>query len=131
MTVLDENYPESQRELLRAWRIPIRQIGYEVGHKGLQDDEILPLLLRLRRPTFFSLDFDFYRPHLRHARYCLVVITAGQYEAASFTRRLLQHPEFDTEAKRLGAVLRVSHVGVTVWSHHAESEEHYSWPSAR
>ena len=45
MIVIDENFPESQRQLLRGWRIPIRQIGYEVGRKGMKDDEIIALLL--------------------------------------------------------------------------------------
>lgn len=40
MIILDENFPESQRQLLRGWRVPLRQIGYEVGRKGMQDDEI-------------------------------------------------------------------------------------------
>ncbi len=38
MIILDENFPESQRQLLRGWRVPpIRQIGYEVGRSGMQD----------------------------------------------------------------------------------------------
>lgn len=46
MIILDENFPESQRQLLRGWRIHIRQIGYEVGRKGMQDEEeIIPFLL--------------------------------------------------------------------------------------
>ena len=28
--------------LLKSWRIPIRQIGYEVGRKGIKDAEIIP-----------------------------------------------------------------------------------------
>ena len=35
MIVLDENFPESQRQLLRGWRYHIHQVGYEVGRKGL------------------------------------------------------------------------------------------------
>jgi len=27
---------------LRSWWIPIRQIGYEVGRKGIKDAEIIP-----------------------------------------------------------------------------------------
>ena len=56
MIILDENFPESQRQLLRGWRIPIRQIGYEVGRCGMQDEEIIPFLLQRRRVTFFTLD---------------------------------------------------------------------------
>jgi hypothetical protein len=35
MNVLDENIPEDQRELLRRWRIHTRQIGEDVGRKGM------------------------------------------------------------------------------------------------
>ena len=49
MNLLDENIPEHQRQLLRSWRIPVRQIGLDVGHKGLSDDAILVLLHRLPR----------------------------------------------------------------------------------
>jgi len=72
MIILDENFPESQRQLLRGWRIPIRQIGYEVGRSGMQDEEIIPFLLQRRRVTFFTLDQGFYKRHFCHARYCLV-----------------------------------------------------------
>ena len=37
MILLDENFPESQRQLLRGWRIPVRQIGVETGRKGMTD----------------------------------------------------------------------------------------------
>ncbi len=55
MIILVENFPESQRQLLRAWRIPIRQLGDEVGRSGMQDEEIIPFLVRRRRVTFFTL----------------------------------------------------------------------------
>lgn len=101
MIVLDENFPESQRQILKAWHIPVRQIGVEIRRKGIQDDEIIPLLLALRRPTFFTLDGGFYSRRLGHARYCLVCVDVGPYEAAAFVRRLLGHKEFDTETKRM------------------------------
>ena len=68
MTILDENIPEDQRQLLRSWRFPVRQIGLEVGRQGMKDDEIIPLLHRLEKSTFFTRDPGFYRPHLRHPR---------------------------------------------------------------
>lgn len=68
MILLDENIPRSQRHYLRTQRFPVRQIGYEIGRSGMQDEEILPFLLSLRRPTFFTLDEDFYKPRLCHAR---------------------------------------------------------------
>lgn len=72
MIILDENFPESQRQLLRGWREPLRQIGHEIGRKGMQDEEILPFLRHRRRTTFFTLDLGFYQRQLCHGRYCLV-----------------------------------------------------------
>ena len=45
MNILDENVPESQRQLLRSWRIRVSQIGDDVGRKGMKDEAIIPLLL--------------------------------------------------------------------------------------
>jgi hypothetical protein len=124
---MDENFPESQRQLLRGWRIPIRQIGYEVGRKGMLDDEIIPFLLQRRRCTFFIIDLDFCQRRLCHARYCLVCLDVGEYEAAAFARRLLRHSEFDTDAKRMASVIRVSQRGLVVWRLHAEMQIHVDW----
>ncbi len=90
MNVLDENILESQRQWLRSWRIPVRQIGHELGHKGMLDEQLIPLLLTLRRPTLFTRDLGFYRRTLCHARYGVVVLAVGQYEAAHFIRRFLR-----------------------------------------
>jgi len=93
----------------------------------MKDDEVIPFLLHLRRPTFFTLDLDYYKRGLCHPRCCLVCMDVKQYEAAIFVRRLLRHPEFNTEAKRLGAVIRVSHAGLSVWRVHSETENLIDW----
>ncbi len=33
MNILDEQILENQRQLLRSWRIPVRQIGYDIGRR--------------------------------------------------------------------------------------------------
>lgn len=96
MIIIDENFPESQRQLLLSWRINIRQIGIEVGRKGLQDDEIILLLIKYKNPTFFSLDFDFYNRKLCHTKYCLAFLDLGQYESAIFMRCFLRNKNFDS-----------------------------------
>lgn len=128
MNILDEHIPEEQRVLLKSWRIPVRHIGYDLGRKGLQDDEIIPLLHHRRYPTFFTLDFGFYQRALCHARYCLVCMDIYEDEVASFVRRLLRHPEFDTQTKRMGTVIRLSRKGLWVWHLHVEKEERLDWP---
>ena len=128
MNILDENVLKDQRQLLLDWRVRIHQIGYDVGRQGMKDEEIIPLLHRLRRPTFFTLDFDFYQRNLCHTRYCLVCLDVRQDETATFVRRLLRHKEFNTQAKRLGKVIRISSVGLSVWQLHAEKETRFDWP---
>jgi hypothetical protein len=91
------------------------------------EEEIIPFLLQRRRVTFFTLDLGFYRRALCHACYCLVCVDVGQYEAAAFVRRLLRHRQFDTEAKRLATVIRVSQRGLAVWRLHAEREAQHAW----
>jgi len=127
VNILDENILASQRQILRGQRVPIRQIGYDVGRKGMKDDAIIPFLRGLRRPTFFTRDLGFYERDLCHARYCLVCMAVRKNEAAAFVRRLLRHPEFDTQAKRMDAVIRVSRGGLRVWRLYAEQEIALSW----
>lgn len=127
MNILDENIPKNQRQLLESWRIRIRQIGFNIGQRGMQDEEIIPFLLQQRRPTFFTRDEGFYERSLRHARYSLVYLAVEKYEAAIFVRRLLRHPELDTQAKRMGTVVRVSSVGIVFWRRHAEREIRVGW----
>jgi len=127
VNILDENFPPQQRQLLRIWRVSVRHIGYDIEQQGMKDDRIIPFLLGLRRPTFFTLDADFYRPSLCHSHYCLAYLDVRLDEAATFVRRLLRHLEFDTQAKRMGAVIRVSRAGLSIWRAHAERETHYGW----
>jgi hypothetical protein len=68
VNLLDENIVESQRQLLRAWRVPIRQSGHDLGPKGMADEQVIPFLLTLRRPTLFTRDLGFYDRANCHAR---------------------------------------------------------------
>jgi hypothetical protein len=47
VNILDENIPKHQRQLLGSWRIRIQQIGFNVGRRGMQDDEIITFWLGL------------------------------------------------------------------------------------
>ena len=127
MNVLDENIPASQRQLLENWRIRPRQIGFNIGRRGLQDDEIIVFLQQLRRPTFFTRDDDFYDKRLVHAKYALVYLAVEKHEVAHFVRRLLRHPALDRQAKRVGAVIRASSAGLSIWRLHGQAETHLDW----
>lgn len=128
MNVLDENILESQRQLLRSWGIPVRQIGLELGHKGMADEEILPFLLTLPHPTLFTRDLGLAGRPFCHPKYCVVVLAVGQYEAGHFVRRLLRHRASNAHAKRMGAVIRVMPTGLLVWQLRAPQELRFPWP---
>ncbi|MFL5245075.1 MAG: DUF5615 family PIN-like protein [Gemmataceae bacterium] len=72
MIILDENIPENQVAQLRAWRIRVRQIGFEIGKAGMDDENIITLLSRQRRSTFFTRDRDFVGSHwyMRNIAWC-------------------------------------------------------------
>ncbi len=69
----------------------MRQIGYDIGNKGMTDEEIIPFLLQSRRPTFFTRDSDFYKHESCHSRYSLVCMDVGEYDVAALVRRHLRH----------------------------------------
>jgi len=127
VNILDENIIENQCKLLQSWRIPFRQIGFGIGRQGMKDKEIIPLLHRLRRPTFFTRDEDFYDRNLCHKEYCLIYLAVRKDEVAVFIRRLLRHHLFNTAAKRMSSVICVSHVGLSVWRFHEETSCRYGW----
>jgi len=128
MNVLDEQILESQRQILRSQRMPVRQIGFDIGRKGLKDNEIIPLLVSLLKPTFFTRDFDFFESRLCHSKYAIVCMDVRKHEAAIYIRRILRHPEFNTAAKRMGNVFRLSSMRIGIWELHAEKERFIDWP---
>ena len=127
MNLLDENIIASQRELLRSWRVSVRQIGHDFEPKGLQDAQIISLLHRHRRTTFFTRDLGFYDSSLCHPRYCLVCLAVSKSEVAVFVRRLLREDEFKTQSKRLGSVIYVSHDRILFWRWKSKSERRATW----
>lgn len=127
MIVIDENIPDSQRHLLRGWRIRVHQIGHEIGRGGMKDEEIIPLLHNLRAPTFFTRDLGFYRSAFCHPGYCIVCLDVEQYEVASFIRRFLRHGSFRDRARRMGKVIRASHPGIQILHPHAAKRIDTVW----
>jgi len=99
----------------------------------MQDAEIIPLLHRIESSTFFTRDLGFYRRPLCHSHYwiahsCIANLAVGAYEAASFIRRFIRHPQFQTQANWLGKVIRAGHRGITLWRLHSGEEEKAGWP---
>src|SRR5579862_2291819 len=107
MLVIDENISELEVLRLRKWGIRVRLIWEDVAEVGTTDENLLPALLRLKRPVLFSQDAGFFRLEHLHAKYGLVWLDLKPSEVATHIRRFLKQPEFDTQAKRLGVVARI------------------------
>jgi hypothetical protein len=123
--VLDHNIPEDQAKQLRGRRIHFRQIGFEVGRPEWDDQqEILRFLHATKQVTFFTRDLGFFRAPLRHANYCLVVLTVPVLETAHYISKLLRHHQFNTRAKRNGKVMRVFNQEHNLLGDWASATEH-------
>jgi hypothetical protein len=83
--------------------------------------------VRYQAPDLFP---GLHHTHLREEHYSnlsLVYLAVRKDEVALFVRRLLRHEECNTAVKRMGAVIRVSHVGLSIWRLHAAQERHVEW----
>ena len=129
MIFLDENIIDSQRLLLQSWKIHIRQIGYEIGRKGMKDPEIIPFLHKTGEVTFFTRDGGLYQKDLCHSKYCIIYLAVGQSEVATFIQRLLKHSDFNTKAKRMGKIVSISHLYIRFWELKQDSETLVKWIS--
>jgi hypothetical protein len=127
LNLLDENFPNDQRALLRAWRIPFREIGSHTGHFGVKDDNIIPLLHRHGQVTFITQDEDFFRREFRHPAYGVLWLDVRAEDAAYYARRFLRHPRFDTIAGRMGVVARAHHDGIHFWRRETQALQFAPW----
>lgn len=127
MNLLDENIPLDQRDLLRAWGIRSRVVGQDIARLSIGDDNILVLLHRLKQPTFFTRDEDFFQRELCHPAYGLFWLDVAPEEAALFVRRVLRHPRFATKASRMGVVARAHHDGLQFWQRNRPAIQRAAW----
>ncbi len=127
MNLVDENIPLDQRDILRAWGVHCRVIGQDIAELSIGDDNIISLLHRLKLPTLFTRDEDFFKRELCHSGYALVWLDAAPAESAMFIRRFLRHPRFQTKAQRMGVAARVHHDGVQFWQRNRAALQRAGW----
>jgi hypothetical protein len=125
--VLDENIVEDEAILLRDSLAGVRQIGVDIGRKGMQDDEVIPFLHSLKRVTFITRDRRFFTRDSPHSNYCLLVLAVEQYEVALIAKRTLKHPDFDTAQKRMGAIIHAAQSGLRVRRLNQAGEISIAW----
>jgi hypothetical protein len=116
VNVLDENITRDQADLLSRWGVRFRSISRDIGVQGLSDENIVPLLLRLKKPTLLTRDSDFFERSLAHSRYALVWMDVDRNETAFFVRRFLRDTRFRKASQRMGKVIRVHQHGIEFWS---------------
>jgi hypothetical protein len=97
MFVIDENVSELEVLRLRKAGIRVRLIGDEVARIGDADENLLPILLRLKKPVLFSQDKDFFQLKWLHEDYALVWLDVHPNVVAGYVQQFLRHPEFDTQ----------------------------------
>jgi hypothetical protein len=75
----------------------------------LLDPEIPDYLLKLRQPTFVTINYtDWNKPRLAHTRYCIISLKLKHEEALSVPavlRELLRRQEYRTKRRRMGKVI--------------------------
>lgn len=123
MILLDENIIANQVQLLRRQGVHCRHVGHDFESEGIADDNILPVLHRLRQPTFFTRDLGLYARSLCHPGYCLICLDVDESNVAAFVRGVLRHRSFNTASARMGRVLRVNTELIRVWRRHASAEQ--------
>ena len=98
---------------MTAWyRGQVRSVTMLRAHTLIKDDVIPTLLQSVRQPTFVTTNVTDFWPHVpAHARYCIVCVALPNERLqalSSLLRQLLRLPEFNTKAKRMGKVIRMS-----------------------
>ncbi len=83
-------------------------------------------LLRKWRIRFRQIGFGVGREGMKDSE--IISLLHDLASPTFITRRLLRHPEFNTKAKRMGSVVRVSHAGLMVWRLHTEKPQRFDWP---
>jgi len=81
----------------------------------IKDDAIPSLLAQQNQPTFVTINAtDFWQRVSASEKFCVVCFAVTSSEIVqipSLLRRLLRHCDFDTKAKRVGKVVRITSQG--------------------
>jgi hypothetical protein len=124
--VLDELFDEAVYEQLKARRLAIEKVGAGFGTTGWLDDHILQALQGSGK-TFHTRDHGFYHRSHVHSSYCIVYHDVPLAEMAAYIRRFLRHPQFNTHAKRLGKVIRVTRQRIEFWQRGRSTKSVIRW----
>jgi hypothetical protein len=126
--ILDELVRAETRDELRRKRISAVQVGKGWGQSGWDDEEQLLPHLRGSRCTFHTQDEGFFKRRHRHRTYCIVCyVNITPERLSSWIVRFLRHREFNTHAKRLGRVIKVTPERIEYWEMGHEEKSLVEW----
>lgn len=114
---------------LRAQRLKDLRPGEQ-----LLDDRVPEILLRLRTPTFLTIDWDFWDRRFCHPGYCILyfdLTLPQQKQLPGLLRTLLRLAKFRTRARRMGKVARVGRRGIDYWEWQSDELQTLPWPRSR
>jgi len=115
MIILDENFTRVEKFKLKKFKKSIKQIGFEIEKSGIKDNDIIPFLHKIKNPTFFTLDNDFFNTNLRHKGYSIVWLNVEINKIAEFAIKFLKHDSFNTISKRMGKIVQITTQRVRYW----------------
>jgi hypothetical protein len=125
--IFDEHCRRSQLTVVRTKVRSVAQVGHDWGERGWSDrNQIIPHL-HGSGATFHTQDIGFFDGRLRHADYCLVCYDVPPGELAQWVLKFLRHSEFNTHAKRLGKVIKVSPAKIAYWELHEPQLKEVEW----
>ncbi len=94
-------------------------------------DERVPVILQtLNRPTFITIDKDFWDQDLCHPSYAILYFAFRddeQFLLPRTLRALFRQPDFRTRARRMGKVARVSSSIVSWWQFQETGLQRFEW----
>ncbi len=124
--VLDELFDDTVFERLKSQHIAIDKIGAGFGNTGWSDEKILQALQSSGK-TFHTRDHGFYRLSCLHPSYCIVCYDVPLGEMTLYIRRFLRHPLFNTHAKRLGKVVKITTQRIEFWQRRHSTKTIVRW----
>ncbi|HTF36702.1 MAG TPA: hypothetical protein VK651_00215 [Blastocatellia bacterium] len=114
MIVLDEQLSDARivAAIQRWYRGKVISILEVRPHTRVLDDVIGVLLLRLKDPTFITINYhDFWRKMDAHRGFCVICFNLPMERAREIPgslRMIFSLPEWSTKRKRMGKVISVS-----------------------
>lgn len=113
--ILDEHVIASHVDQIRRKIPSTAQIGIDWGESGWDDIEQIIPHLHHSKATFHTLDEDFFKRRFLHNDYCIIFYDLSGKDFVEFFQKILKHPLFDTHAKRLGKIIKVSLTHLSYW----------------